>query len=183
MPCDLLPRLLAHLEKEDGPRCVILAGTIGAGKTRAAEDLAASLKARGISIGGVLAPRLLRGGETIGYAVRDLLTGEERPYASLEPPGVPIGRFFLREEGLGFARDAIGRAGREAEVAFVDEVGHLELSGGGLAQAVRGLLLSPAFPVLLVRSEFVEKVARAFSLSRVEVISVCENARAAAGEG
>jgi nucleoside-triphosphatase THEP1 len=162
---------------------VILAGTIGAGKTRAAEDLAASLKARGISIGGVLAPRLLRGEETIGYAVRDLLTGEERPYASLEPPGVPIGRFFLREEGLGFARDAIARAGRAAKVVFVDEVGRLELADGGLASAVRDLLSLPVLSVLLVRSDFVEHVAHTFSLSRFEVISVCEKRRAAAGEG
>lgn len=172
MPRDLLPRLLAHLDEPAARRCVILSGGIGAGKTRTAETLARDLAAHGVSVGGVLAPRVLSDGETIGYRILDLLTGEERPFARLEPPGVSVGRFFVSEGSLRFALAAIERATKEARVVFADEVGRWELGGGGLSPAVRSLLASLALPVLLVRSEFVAAVVQAFSLEEVDQVEL-----------
>lgn len=173
MPCHLLPLLLPHLGKGS---CLILSGEIGAGKTQAADDLAAALKERGLAVGGVLSPRIVEDGQTVGYTVRDLATDEERPFASLRPPGVPVGRFFIAEEGLTFARGAIERAAGHGQVVFVDEVGRLELAGGGLAPALRILLRSAACPVLLVRSELVDAVLLTFAIARSEVFPVGQEA-------
>jgi len=169
MPGDLLPFLLAHLGKES---CLILSGKIGVGKTRTAECLAASLKRQGLAVGGILSPRIVQDGETVGYTVRDLATDEERPFAALTPPGVRVGKFFIVEEGLAFACGAIERAAEYAQVVFVDEVGRLELAGGGLASAVRVLLRSAACPILLVRSTFVDVVARTFVVAPVRKLAV-----------
>ena len=169
MPSDLLPFLLAYLGKES---CLILSGKIGAGKTHAAEYLATALKERGFAVGGVLSPRVVQDGETVGYTVRDLATGEERSFAALVPPGVRVGKFFIAEQGLAFACSVIERAAQHAQVAFVDEVGRLELAGGGLASAVQVLLRSAALPILLIRSAFVDAVARAFAVSPVEELIV-----------
>lgn len=115
-------------------------------------------------------PRVLVGGETAGYRVRDLRSGEERPLCSREPPGIPFRRFFFSPEGLAFAHRALARAAAEAEVAFVDEVGPLELGGGGFAPGLRAALQSPAFLVLTVRPSLVEEVRRWAGLGEVPVL-------------
>ncbi|MGY4706467.1 nucleoside-triphosphatase [Candidatus Bipolaricaulota sp. J31] len=115
---------------------LVIAGPVGAGKTRAAEALARYITARGHRVGGVVSPRTLRRGETVGYRVRDLATGEERPLCALTPPGLRFGRFYFAREGLEFAREAIIRAAREAEFVVVDEVGPLELEGHGFAPGI-----------------------------------------------
>ena len=164
--------MLARLEA-DAPRGVILlSGGIGSGKTRTAEVLVQELQARGVAIGGVLAPRALSAGVTIGYRIRDLGTGEERPFAKDRPPGIQVGRFFVDEQGLRFALAAIERGARDAQVVLVDEVGRWELSGGGLAPVLRGLLRSEALPILLARSELASAVVEAFALSGVEFVEV-----------
>ncbi len=170
----LLSSVLAQPEADAPPVAILLSGGIGSGKTRTAEVLAQELEARGVAIGGVLAPRVLSAGVTIGYRIRDLGTGEERPFAKDGPPGIQVGRFFVSEEGLEFALAAIERGARDAQVVFVDEVGRWELAGGGLAQAVRTLLHSEALPILLVRSEVASAVVEAFALARVERVEVEE---------
>jgi nucleoside-triphosphatase THEP1 len=154
------------------PVAIILSGGIGSGKTRTAEVLAQELAARGVAIGGVLAPRILSAGETVGYRIRDVLTGEERPFASLEPSGIRVSRFFVSEQGLAFALAAIEHGEEQAQVVFVDEVGRWELAGGGLAPAIQGLLHSKALSVLLVRSELVEAVARTFPIQGFDRIEI-----------
>ena len=149
---------------------VIITGKVGAGKTRRAERIAAGLKKEGIKVGGVISPRVLEGGETIGYTIRDLETGQTRPFAKLTPPGVPVGRFFVSEEGLAFAHAAILRAIKSAQVVFIDEVGRLELEGKGLADAVRKALSGRALPVILIRTEFSERVRKAFGISLFDEI-------------
>ena len=164
--------MLARLEA-DAPRGVILlSGGIGSGKTRTAEVLVQELQARGVAIGGVLAPRVLSAGETIGYRIRDLGTKEERPFAKDRPPGIQVGRFFVDEQGLRFALAAIERGARDAQVVLVDEVGRWELAGGGLAPAVRILLASPVVPVLLVRDSLLDSVLQGFAVSRPEVFPI-----------
>lgn len=173
MPGDLLSCLLAHLTSDrEEKTCIILCGEVGAGKTHSAEYLAAILKKRGFAVGGVLSPRVVQDGETVGYMARDLATGEERPFARVVPPGLPVGRFFIVAEGLIFARSAVEQAIATAQVVFVDEVGRLELAGDGLASAVRALLNSQALPVLLVRSTFVDAVVCTFGIARFEALPI-----------
>ncbi len=167
----LLSRILTLLAEGAGQAGLILSGGIGSGKTRTAEALAADLTRRGISVGGVLCPRILAGGETVGYRARDLATDEERPFASPLPPGTPVGRFFVPESALALARAAVERA-VAARVAIVDEVGRWELAGGGLAPAVRTLLAAPALPVLLVRDTLVDAVVEVFAIKSFEVLLV-----------
>ncbi len=105
-------------------------------------------------------PRVLAGGETVGSRVRNLGSGEERPLCSREPPGIPFRRFFFSPQGLEFVNQVLTRAAAEAEVIVVDEVGPLELGGGGFAPGLRALLRSRAFLVLTVRPSLVEEVRR-----------------------
>lgn len=107
---------------------------------------------------GIASPRVLAGGETVGYRVRDLVTGEERPLCSLAPPGIPFRRFFFSPDGLAFGNAALERAARETKVIVVDEVGPLELAGGGFSSGMRAALRSGAFLILTMRPSLVNKV-------------------------
>ncbi len=161
-----------ELQKGGHKPCVIIHGGIGAGKTGIARMLSDMLAEQRIVVGGILSPRLVDGDETVGYSIRDILSGEERPFAALEPPGIATGRFYITRDGIDFARRAIERAARTAQVVFVDEVGRLELIGEGHAPALRELLCSCALPIILVRSEFVTHVVDAFLIDRYESFGV-----------
>ncbi len=142
---------------------VFLVGPIGAGKTRTAMEIASWLKGRGVEVGGVVSPRVMHGKETVGYRVRDIRNGKERPLCSTVPPGIRFRRFYFSPEGIEFARRAILGA-LSAEVAIVDEVGPLELSGGGFAPAVARLREEGIPLILTIRPHLVGEVASWLSL-------------------
>ncbi|MGQ9700092.1 MAG: nucleoside-triphosphatase [Candidatus Bipolaricaulaceae bacterium] len=146
--------------RESKKRGLIVTGPIGSGKTQLILALAENLRRKGIAIAGVASPRVLQGGETVGYLVQDLQSGKEVPLCSLNPPGVRFRRFFFSPEALAFANAVLTQAARQAEVIVVDEVGPLELDGGGFAPGLRLSFSSPAFLLLTVRPPLVEEVRR-----------------------
>jgi len=162
---------------EAHPSPVIVAGGIGVGKTVAGLRLAQRLRQNGIIVGGVLAPRLLEQGETTGYNVLDLLTGEDAAFARSDPPGRLMGRFYVRPAGLSFAQRALRSGTERAAVVFVDEVGRWELAGDGHAAALADVLRSRAVPVLFVRAELVAAVVEGLSLQSAHVVRLVETMR------
>lgn len=138
-----------------GERALFITGAIGAGKTAAVLSLTEDLRRQGLNVAGVASPRVVSAGATVGYRVRDLVTGEERLLCADQPPGIPFRRFFFSPDGLTFANALLERAAREAEVMLVDEVGPLELSGGGFASGLDAARRSPALLVLTVRPSLV----------------------------
>jgi len=134
--------------------------------------LAGELRRQGLGVAGVASPRVLRGGETVGYQVRNLATGEERSLCSLDPPGIPFRRFFFSPDGLAFANAALERASQEADVVVVDEVGPLELAGEGFTPGLRVALASGAFLVLTVRPSLVDRVRTQAGLAEAAVVDL-----------
>ncbi|MDD5763976.1 MAG: nucleoside-triphosphatase [Candidatus Bipolaricaulis anaerobius] len=169
MSGDLLGAALAARTRA---RAMVLTGGIGVGKTRAVLTLAGDLRRQHLRVGGVASPRVLVGRETVGYLVRDLTTGEEHPLCSRPAPGLPFRRFTFSPEGLAFANAALVRATREAEVIVVDEVGPLELSGGGFTPGLRAALGSPAFLILTARPALVDEVRAWAGLAGVPTIEL-----------
>jgi pyridoxamine 5'-phosphate oxidase len=146
-------------------RTVLLVGAVGAGKTAAGLQLLSLLRSYGLRPGGILSPRVLKGEETIGYSIIDLATNTTHPFASLDPGEIRVGRFFISTQGLKLAERAIETALRACSVVFVDEIGRLELEGGGHAPSVRRILRSDAVPVFLVRDTFVEQAIELFEIA------------------
>jgi len=161
------PVLAAVVEQveQHKQKCIIVQGEIGAGKTRLAEVLVTELRKRGLKAGGIVSPRILDGEDTVGYRVRDIATGQERAFAKLDPPGIPIGKFYLSEDALVFARAAIESAIATDQIVFLDEVGRLELDDKGHADALRTLLRSGPIPVLFVRTKFTDAVVEKFAIA------------------
>ena len=126
------------------------------------------LATMGFKVGGIAAPRILIAGQTIGYQVTDLATGEVHAFAGLAPPGERIGRYFIAPPNLAFATEALETARTTCHAVLIDEIGRLELAGQGLALGARALLASEVQPILLVRDVFVQDVVRHFGLTTWE---------------
>ncbi len=148
---------------------MLVTAAVGGGKTNALVALAEALLKAGHSVSGIVAPRQLAAGLTVGYDVCDLSTGQQAPLARLQPPGTRVGRYYLRPEGLELAAQAIRSGLARAEVVILDEVGPAELGGQGHAAALEELLSGPALPVLAVRSSLLQPVAVAFDLQPAPV--------------
>ncbi|MCH3916467.1 MAG: hypothetical protein LKE40_03155 [Spirochaetia bacterium] len=104
------------------------------------------------------------------YTLLSLATG--RQYLSLAdcPPGLRLGRYYVREEAFASAQaellDSLQQAVGHATV-FLDEIGRLEFSMGlGFDGLLRTLLRNERIElVLAVRDEFMPAVIAAYGLS------------------
>ena len=162
------------IEGRKPKRVIILAGSITGGKTAAGLRLLSLLRQADIPTGGILAPRIMKGDETIGYSVIDLATNTTHPFAGLEPQDIRIGRYYVSSEAIARAHKAVLGVCATCSVVFVDEVGRLELRGEGHAPAVRQLLHADPVAVLLVRDELVGEVREAFEIESPLVFRVEE---------
>lgn len=172
MADDLLRVVLAHLDLREGFP-ILVTGDVGAGKTRACSGVIQELQAEDYEIGGILSPRLMESGVTVGYDVINLKSGERREFLRSEPPDErKIGRFYLKSGGMEFASAAISRGVDEDDLVFLDEVGRLEFEGLGLAESVEKLLESRTQGVYLLRKAFLARFRESFSVSQYDEVSV-----------
>ena len=119
--------------------CTIITGNRNAGKTRTAAHFAARLHEDGARVGGIISEARIEGGVKVGYSYVDLATGMRAEYARRKTGPVPTGTlaFDFLEDGMAFGCTAIRLAALNgADALFVDEIGPLEMGGGGLWPAV-----------------------------------------------
>ena len=142
----------------------VLTGPGGSGKTSFLERSLADIFARRPGLDGYLSLRVPDGGETAGYDLLDVRTRARTPFLRRrgEPSWQKVGPFSLLPEGLG-AAEALIRRGRPGEGLIVDEIGPLELAGGGVWPAFTEVLSSgdrPAIAVVreLLLADFLAKV-------------------------
>jgi nucleoside-triphosphatase THEP1 len=144
-------------------RLILWTGPKHSGKTTAATRLVDRLRAEGLTVAGILAPSVRRGGELVGFDVVDLSTGRRAPLLRRARPGseAHVGIFAFRDEGLRLGRAALDeRATVDAHLVIIDEFGPLELAGGGWRPAVDALIAQGHAPLMLiVRERLLERVA------------------------
>lgn len=150
----------------------ILSGKVGSGKTRAVKNLAISLQENNIPVTGIYSSRIMENGETKGYSVVNISTGNRTKFLHQDgsPEQEKIGRFYIFNEGLCAGVKALKPNG--FSVTIVDEVGRLELDGKGWYHSLLALLNKPNSILLLtVRDDFVPEVVENFNLSP-KIISI-----------
>jgi len=117
------------------PRLLVLLGGIASGKTAAALRAVERGRGAGLEVWGVAAPRVCQGALTVGYRGVLLGVGETLPLVyrrGHQPPGewIPLrGPYLYNPQGFH---------------TVVDEYGHLEEEGLGLAPGLRKALGNPA---------------------------------------
>ncbi len=133
------------------PLLVVVTGRPGAGKTSAICAAAATLARRGVPVAGFVQIPVWEAAGKSGYLVRDVASGEERTLAvkvgdGHGQHGTP---FRFEPAGFAFARAAVERV-VAGTILVLDELGPVELRGGGHMPSVRRALARPALAGVLV---------------------------------
>jgi iron complex transport system ATP-binding protein len=143
-------------------RCTIITGSRDAGKTRTAAQIAARLREGGARVGGIVAEARLEDGVKVGYSYVDLATGSRAEYARRKAGPVPPGAraFEFLDTGMAFGCAAIRAAASSgADALIVDEIGPLEMGGGGLWPAVvESMSMFNGQVILTVRPSLAEEL-------------------------
>jgi nucleoside-triphosphatase THEP1 len=133
---------------------IVLSGPVGGGKTTLIETSLNRWTSRGLRYSGFLSLAVAdRPGQT-EYDLLDLKEGRRLPFLRRtgEPEWERVGPFFFLPRTLDVARSLI-LAADPSELLIVDEVGPLELGGGGLWPALKEVLFKPPIRSLLVIRE------------------------------
>ena len=150
---------------------IIVYGPIGSGKTCTCLSLAEMARAEGLPAGGILSPRVYRGGELVGYDGLDPSTGEVFPLVRLRSRVEGSEWFVFGRLRYAFSTPGFERANliltRSAEemsrlsIVFVDEFGRLEGSNRGIyagASRVAEALREGGVSVFTCRGDMVQAV-------------------------
>jgi nucleoside-triphosphatase len=132
-------------------RILLLMGSPGIGKTTIMLKTAESLKARGLTVGGMISREVRSGDSRMGFEILDLNTGRTGWLAHVNQENGPkVGKYRvniseLDDIGVG----AIMYAILNSDVIMIDEVGPMEISSERFKEAVRRAVASPK-PVVAV---------------------------------
>jgi nucleoside-triphosphatase THEP1 len=109
---------------------IIVTGAIGIGKTTVCEKVIKITKSLGCTCGGILTYKTVD-----KLIVVDIQTEEREALASINNiyKGPHVGKYFFNPEGIEFGIRAIDR-GSSSDILFGDEIGYLELRGGGFVE-------------------------------------------------
>lgn len=147
-------------------RILAVVGAPGSGKTTRIAQVMGGVRARGLAAGGVCQPAIpgeRPDGLRPGYMLRDLATGQERPFAKWHGRGGPDAPHYAFDpEGWVWAGERIRHAAESSDVVVVDELGRLEARGGGHLPAIRDAMDAgdARFWILAVRDDAADAVQR-----------------------
>jgi len=145
---------------------LVVTGRPGTGKTTAVLEALERIEGESIPIRGVVQPGIFEKGEKTGFRVRDLATGEETVFAKRTPigEGQHGTHFTFFEEGAALAQKALSRDVKDA-ILVVDELGPVELRGGGHLRWVQLCLSEPKLKcaVIVVRRHLVPALLETLS--------------------
>jgi nucleoside-triphosphatase THEP1 len=156
-------------------RTVVVTGSPDAGKTAAIVRLAELLQDSGVPVAGFAQLGVFENGGKVGFRLRDLKSGAEAGLARLagRKAGEFGTRFAFSAEGFALGRTALERA-VPGGVVIVDELGPVELRGGGHMPAVVKTMSVPglAAAAVVVRRSLVPSLLASLDATDAVVIDI-----------
>lgn len=157
------------------PPIIAVVGRSGTGKTPLLLRSAERFRASGWPLFGFVQPAVTEQGQKMGFRVLDVRTGVDAPLAHRVGPecgqyGTP---FAFAREGFALARAAL-ESGPHNAILVVDELGPVELRGGGHWPAVRRAIrrLAPAVVLVGLRRQLLAPFLAELGADAVTVVDV-----------
>ena len=149
---------------------LVVTGEICSGKTTWCSRYSQWLTAQKFTVGGILCPEAKTNDARIGYDVVDVHTGRAIVFGRISSEadfaGEPVGNYVISYEGLEFAKLAIQEAvENKCDMIFIDEVGHLELAGGGIIEATHSAYQKAPNTMTVVRKSLLTTLLEYFHLT------------------
>ncbi len=151
------------------PRIILISGERNSGKTtRLWREIARYRAMPEVRLGGVATLPVPPGvASKSEYVLQDIQTGESRLLMSEQeiPGGERFGRFFVDTSVFSWGNSVIlAQFAHSTHIVF-DEIGRIELSGGGLAPSFSVAVRQGHIVVIaVVRTSFLSDVVRTFAL-------------------
>lgn len=159
------------------PIVYIISGLRQSGKTTFLLALSELLSKRGLITGGFAAPGHFENGQRLSFHLLDLMSGQVMPLCSRRfMEGEQIGPFRFSADGQRFGKSLLQPENlANADFTAIDEIGPLELKGGGWANSLNTLLESSSSKqIWVVRNSLVQAVITQFALKKVFVLDINE---------
>jgi nucleoside-triphosphatase THEP1 len=151
----------------------ILTGPVQAGKTTMVSEKVNLLREKGVNVMGFLCPGSFSGGKRSAFSLVDLETGRQVPMGDVngQKGWVKFRRFFFNPEAFIQGKLWInGCFKKDPDLLVIDEVGPMELEGGGWSDTLDALAQNSSVAQLwIVRQEIVQEVLRKWSISEDQV--------------
>jgi nucleoside-triphosphatase THEP1 len=184
-PVSIFYKVLSHAGsrlseiKAKNRRFFIVTGGRGKGKTTFTKKLIDLLKENRIKVAGILAERIMEGGETTGYDIMNIETGDRECFLSLDEKAgnESIGKYTLCPKGISYGKSALqSQVNGRNKTVVIDEIGMLELRGGGWSDNLDELVNKSGNHLLMVvRDEFVEQVKERWKFSDAVIFNINES--------
>jgi nucleoside-triphosphatase len=136
-------------------RVFILTGAPGVGKTTVLTKTVDALKAKGVSVGGMITREVREDSVRVGFEIVDLASGKRGWLAQVNGQGGPqVGKYHVNLNDLdkiGVA--AITQALEKCSAVAIDEIGPMELFSPKFKQAVTQVLESKKLVLTVVHGK------------------------------
>ena len=136
-------------------RVLLLTGASGVGKTTVLITIVDALKAKGISVGGMISREAREGNVRVGFEIIDLTNGKHGWLAHVnQKSGPQVGKYHVNLGDLEqIGAKAIAEALVKCDVVAVDEIGPMELFSQKFKQAVKQALESRKLVLAVVHAK------------------------------
>jgi len=156
---------------------IIITGHKSTGKTRTVLKLSDRLKSQGYTIEGFAAPKVFDNNIHTGYNIHNLSSLLEVPFATRKEPFESTNTtipYEIQAAGLEAGSEWLSTTeAKQADLVVIDEVGPLELKGGGWAEALNKLLATRyKFILLVIRPALLDSCVKKWNLGQPLVLDV-----------
>jgi nucleoside-triphosphatase len=135
-------------------RILILTGAPGVGKTTVLTKTVDALKAKGISVGGMISREVREGNVRVGFEILDLTNGKHGWLAHVNGLGPQIGKYHVNLDDIdNIGTTAITQALEKCGAIAIDEIGPMELFSQKFKQAVVKALESKKLVLAVVHGK------------------------------
>ena len=161
-----------------GMEILIITGERNVGKTRRVRQLIEEFETTGYKVGGVISEAVIdeNSREKIAYNIKDLQSNKSMLLASIKPMenSFKAGKYYFSVEAFAFASKCLSHALESASVIFVDELGPLELKGGGFFLDVVRLLKSSyeGKLILVIRIGILKQMLEKLKIEKYELVEI-----------
>ncbi|MCL4429567.1 MAG: NTPase [Chloroflexi bacterium] len=136
-------------------RVLLLTGAPGVGKTTVLTKVVDALKAKGVSVGGMVSHEVREGNVRVGFEILDLASGKHGWLAHVNQKSGPmVGKYHVNLGDIeNIGTKAIVEATEKCDVVAIDEIGPMELYSEKFKQAVMEALESPKLVMAVVHAK------------------------------
>ncbi len=160
---------------EEKQAVFIIAGDQREGKTTFLRKTIKLLKESGQKVEGIMAEGIDVDGQRNGFHLIDV-KDEKKKIVLCNIEGKEnwekTGRYYFNPDGLRFGRDVLSNISTDS-IIVIDEIGPLEINGGGWSDSIQKILLNYDNPMIwVVRRKLTEQIIHKFDLKNVSIMDI-----------